>query len=69
VLVDLETALPDDPYLAAKQGFARERQVLAADAAKKGNDPGKAVSDRYHSRLVSTFCLMAARDFFDSARP
>jgi hypothetical protein len=69
VLVDLETALPDDPYLAAKQGFARERQVLAADAAKKGNDPGKAVSDRYHSRLVSTFCLMAARDFFDAAKP
>lgn len=69
VLVDMEATLPDDPYLAAKQGFARERQVLAGDAAKKGNDPGKAVSDRYHSRLVSTFCLMAARHFFDSARP
>ncbi|MRV73426.1 prolyl oligopeptidase family serine peptidase [Duganella sp. FT92W] len=69
VLVDLETIQPQDAYLAQKQGFAHELQVLAQDAAKKGNDPGKAVSDRYHSRLAASFCLMTARDFFNSASP
>jgi pimeloyl-ACP methyl ester carboxylesterase len=69
VLVDLETIAPQDPYLVQKQGFARELQAMARDAAKKGNDPGKAVSDRYHSRLAASFCLMTARDFFNSAIP
>ncbi len=69
VLVDLETTAPQDPYLAEKQGFARERQAMAQEAAKKGNDPDKAVSDRYHSKLAASFCLMAARNFFNSASP
>ena len=69
VLVDLETIQAQDAYLAHKQGFARELHNLAQDAAKKGNDPNKAVSDRYHSRLAASFCLMAARDFFNSASP
>lgn len=68
-LVDLETIAPQDAYLAHKQGFARELQNLLQDAVKKGKDPAKAVSDRYHSRLAASFCLMAARDFFDSAIP
>ncbi|GAB2848655.1 alpha/beta fold hydrolase [Pseudoduganella ginsengisoli] len=67
VLVDLETIQPQDAYLVQKQGFAHEVQALAQEAAKKGNDPGKAVSDRYHSRLAAGFCLMTARDFFNSA--
>ncbi|SFU97992.1 alpha/beta hydrolase family protein [Pseudoduganella namucuonensis] len=67
VLVDLETVLPQDPYAAYKQGFARQRQELYAEAVKKGNDPAKAVADRYHTRLASMFCLMAARDFFNAA--
>jgi hypothetical protein len=69
VLVDLETPLADDPYFPFKQAFARERDKLRADAVKKGNDPVKAVSDRYHSRLAAQFCLMAARSFFQSAMP
>ncbi|KQV90795.1 hypothetical protein ASD15_01610 [Massilia sp. Root351] len=69
VLVDLETPLPDDPYLPFKQGFARERDTMRADAVKKGSDPVKAVSDRYHSRLAAQFCLMSARSFFQSAMP
>jgi alpha-beta hydrolase superfamily lysophospholipase len=69
VLVDLETPLADDPYLPFKQAFARERDKLRADAVKKGNDPVKAVSDRYHSRLAAQFCLMSARSFFQSAMP
>ncbi|MES2261123.1 MAG: lipase family protein [Pseudomonadota bacterium] len=69
LLVDLETTLPQDPYLSYKQGFAQARQALRAEAVKKGGDPAKAVSDRYHSRLAAQFCLMAARDFFNSALP
>ena len=69
LLVDLETPLPDDPYLQFKQAFARERDTMRADAVKKGNDPAKAVSDRYHSRLAAQFCLMSARSFFQSAMP
>jgi pimeloyl-ACP methyl ester carboxylesterase len=69
VLVDLETMLPDDPYRAIKQGFARQRQLLQAEAVKKGGDPVKAVLERYHSRLAAQFCLMLARDFFNSAMP
>lgn len=69
VLVDLETIGPQEAYLAHKQGFARELRKLLQDAANKGDDPGKAVSDRYHSRLAASFCLMAARDFFNSASP
>lgn len=69
VLVDLETLRPEDPFMAHKQGFARELQALVRDATKKGDDPNKAVSDRYHTRLAASFCLMAARDFFNSASP
>lgn len=70
VLVDLEdVAKPDDPYLPFKQAFAKERDAMRADAVKKGNDPVKAVSDRYHSRLAAQFCLMSARSFFQSAMP
>ncbi|CAN7585335.1 hypothetical protein LJR289_004219 [Pseudoduganella sp. LjRoot289] len=72
VLVDLEDTsrpLPDDPYLPFKQAFAKERDAMRADAVKKGNDPAKAVSDRYHSRLAAQFCLMSARSFFQSAMP
>lgn len=67
VLVDLEATLPQDPYLVQKQGFVRERQTLQAEAIKKGNDPAKAVAERYHARLVAGFCLSAARDFFNGA--
>lgn len=66
VLVDLEAAQAQDAYGASRQGFARQRQALQKEAVQKGNDPAKAVSDRYHSRLASMFCLMAARDFFNS---
>ncbi|KQW89196.1 hypothetical protein ASC94_22385 [Massilia sp. Root418] len=69
VLVDLETPEEGDPYLPFKQAFAKERDTMRADAVKKGNDPVKAVSDRYHSRLAAQFCLMAARSFFQSAMP
>lgn len=69
VLVDLETPEPDDPYLPFKQAFARERDTMRDDAVKKGDDPVKAVFDRYHSRLAAQFCLMAARNFFQSTMP
>lgn len=69
VLLDLEAALPDDPWLLLKQGFAQARQALQADAKRKGDDPAKAVLERYHSRLAAQYCLMAARDFFQAVRP
>ena len=69
VLVDLETVVPDDPFLSFKQAFAKERDAAKAEAVKKGSDPVKAVSDRYHSRLAAQYCLMSARRFFQSAMP
>lgn len=68
-LEDLQAPLPDDAYLPFKLAFARERERMRDEAVKKGNDPAKAVSDRYHSRLAAQFCLMSARSFFQAAMP
>ncbi|NRR29234.1 prolyl oligopeptidase family serine peptidase [Oxalobacteraceae bacterium] len=67
VLVDLETQLPQDPYLGIKQKFVQAQQKARAEAVSKGRDPAKAVSDNYHGRLVAQYCFMAARDFFKAA--
>jgi len=65
-LVDLETSLPagEEPYPAIKRAFAQAGQNAQADASRNGRDPGKAVLDIYHGRLVAQYCFMAAREFF-----
>jgi len=48
----------DDPFAAAKAGFA---QAKAATAAQGG---ANAVVQAYHGGLVPPFCTAAARGFF-----
>lgn len=68
-LVELETQLPQDPYLSIKQAFGQALQRTQADAVEHGHDPQKAVLDNYHGRLVAQYCLMAARQFFQQSMP
>lgn len=63
-LVDLDSSATPEPYPAIKQAFAQAQERVRAEALSEGHDPGKAVLDLYHGRLVGQYCFMAAREFF-----
>jgi acetyl esterase/lipase len=67
-LLDLEAAAPG-PYQDIRAGFARAVERTRADALAHDHDPHKAVLDNYHGRLVAQYCLMAAREFFNTPAP
>ncbi|MEC5404215.1 alpha/beta hydrolase [Paraburkholderia sp. MPAMCS5] len=64
--VDAPVALPDDPFAAIKQGFAKAKATVASDAVAAGAPDGgaSAVLRSYHAELVASSCMMAARAFF-----
>lgn len=60
-LLDIDdTPALDDPYRAAKAGFAAAKALLRAAS---GDD---AVSSAYHAGLVAPFCMAATRDYFQT---
>jgi pimeloyl-ACP methyl ester carboxylesterase len=65
-LLDLE-AQADDEFAPLRQGFARVLNEARRSAADDHKSPEDAVLDRYHSRYAAPFCLLAARQFFNSA--
>ncbi len=64
--VDSPIAGPADPYAPIKQGFADAKAQLASQAVAGGATDGgaSAVLQAYHSELVASFCMVAARAFF-----
>ncbi|MGH8175074.1 MAG: alpha/beta hydrolase family protein [Steroidobacter sp.] len=67
-VLDLDSDLSlDDPEAARKVAFAAAKAAVAAEAIAAGatDNGAAAVSEAYHSTLVSPFCLSAARSFFD----
>ncbi|MBJ7313387.1 alpha/beta hydrolase family protein [Rugamonas sp. CCM 8940] len=71
LLLDLEAADSAAPasWLAARQGFAKAKEWVQAEARDKGRDPARAVAELYHGRLAAQYCVRAARDFFLKATP
>ncbi len=66
-VLDLETGLgAGDPYTSAEQGFELAKAALVVQAVAGGATDGgaEAVAEAYHSGLVPTFCMQAARGFF-----
>jgi hypothetical protein len=66
--VDGKPSQPNDPYEDLKKRFEIAKDLVAASAIAQGaTDRGReAVLEAYHGALVSTFCLEAAREFFES---
>jgi acetyl esterase/lipase len=67
-ILDVDSsASSDDPYQDLKQGFADAKFLVAITAVLGGATDGgrSAVLQEYHGLLVPTFCLQAARSFFD----
>jgi hypothetical protein len=68
-ILDVDSsASSDDPYKDLKEGFADAKFVVAITAVLAGATDGgrSAVLQEYHGLLVPTFCLQAARSFFDA---
>jgi hypothetical protein len=68
-ILDVDSsASSDDPYKDLKRGFADAKFVVAITAVLGGATDGgrSAVLQEYHGFLVPTFCLQAARSFFDA---
>jgi hypothetical protein len=67
VEIDLDdTPGLSDPYRTPKLGFIAAKVALRADAIKAGKSADDAVESNYHAALAAPFCLLAARDFFES---
>jgi hypothetical protein len=56
----------NDPFAAAKVGFAQAKTNAINAAVAAGADPSLAVASVYHGTLVPPFCSVAARGFFQS---
>ncbi|MGF6769965.1 poly(3-hydroxybutyrate) depolymerase [Paraburkholderia sp. GAS199] len=66
--VDSPASGASDPYAPIKQGFAAAKAELASQAVAAGATDGgaSAVLQAYHGELVASFCMIAARAFFDN---
>ncbi|WP_426175059.1 hypothetical protein [Massilia sp. TWR1-2-2] len=69
VEIDLDD-LPglSDPYRTPKLGFIAAKVALRADAIRQGKSADDAVESNYHAALAAPFCMLAARDFFESVQ-
>ena len=67
--VDAKPSQPTDPYEDIKERFDVAKDLVAASAVAQGATDGgrEAVLEAYHGALVSTFCLEAARSFFEAS--
>ncbi|MDB5933581.1 MAG: hypothetical protein JWQ01_925 [Massilia sp.] len=69
VEIDLDdTPGLSDPYRTPKLSFIAAKVAMRADAIKEGKSPDEAVETNYHAGLVAPFCLVAARDFFETVQ-
>ena len=61
-------AVPAGPYADLQQAFASARAETRANAIATGaTDNGdRAVLEAYHAPLVSTYCFVAVRRYFDA---
>jgi pimeloyl-ACP methyl ester carboxylesterase len=67
VEIDLDdTPGLSDPYRTPKLSFIAAKVALRADAINAGNSADEAVETNYHGALAAPFCMLAARDFFES---
>jgi hypothetical protein len=66
--VDSPVVGPGDPYASIKREFASAKADVASQAVAGGATDGgaSAVLRAYHGQLVASFCLLAARAFFDN---
>lgn len=67
VEIDLDdTPGLSDPYRTPKLSFIAAKVALRLAAINAGDSPDRAVESNYHGGLVSPFCMVATRDFFQS---
>jgi hypothetical protein len=64
-LLDLE-AKAEDEFVPLRRAFARVLDEARKSAVDDDKNPEDAVLERYHSRYAAPFCLLAARQFFNS---
>ncbi len=66
-VLDLEaTGGANDPYAAARAGFAQAKAGVAASTSGSDAAKAQAVTFAYHGTLVPPFCMASARGFFQS---
>ncbi|MES2758322.1 MAG: prolyl oligopeptidase family serine peptidase [Pseudomonadota bacterium] len=67
VEIDLDdTPGLSDPYRTPKLSFIAAKVAMRADAINSGKSADEAVETNYHGGLAAPFCMVAARDFFDT---